>query len=176
MLPNYYEKTNKDIKKFTYFEYLTKKTQCYTFYAMDWLAQINFFNHYLNNRVMFVTGSTGTGKSTQVPKLLLYSLKSLDYKQSGKVVNTQPRITPTIENADRIASELGVQLKAPNADFNNEQTKTTNYQVQFKYQNDNHTKQSCPHLTLKISTDGTLFVDIVKNPLIKEQVYSKDKN
>jgi hypothetical protein len=169
------EKTNKDIKKFTYFEYLTKKTQCYTFYAMDWLAQINFFNHYLNNRVMFVTGSTGTGKSTQVPKLLLYSLKSLDYKQSGKVVNTQPRITPTIENADRIASELGVQLKAPNADFNNEQTKTTNYQVQFKYQNDNHTKQSCPHLTLKISTDGTLFEEIVKNPLIKEQVYSKDK-
>lgn len=169
------EMTNKDIKNYTYFEYLIKKTQCYTFYAMDWLAQINFFNHYLNNRVMFVTGSTGTGKSTQVPKLLLYSLKSLDYKQNGKVVNTQPRITPTIENADRIASELGVQIKAPNEEFNNEQTKTKNYQVQFKYQNDNHTIQSYPYLTLKISTDGTLFEEIIQNPLIKSQVFSKDK-
>ena len=169
------EKTNKDIKSYTYFEYLTTKTQFYTFYAMDWLAQINFFNHYLNNRVMFVTGSTGTGKSTQVPKLLLYSLKSLDYKQNGKVVNTQPRITPTISNADRIASELGLQINAPNPDFNNELTKTRNFQVQFKHQKENHVKKSCPYLTLKISTDGTLFEEIVKNPLIKNQVYEKDK-
>ncbi len=169
------EKTNKDIKEMSYFEYLTNKTQCYTFYAMDWLAQINFFNHYLNNRIMFVTGSTGTGKSTQIPKLLLYSLKSLDYKQNGKVVNTQPRVTPTISNAERIASELGIQINSPNTDFNNEITKTRNFQVQFKHQKDNHVKKSCPYLTLKISTDGTLFEEIVKNPLIKNQVYEKDK-
>lgn len=169
------EKTNKDIKELTYFEYLINNTQCYTFYAMDWLAQINFFNHYLNNRIMFVTGSTGTGKSTQVPKLLLYSLKSLDYKQNGKVVNTQPRVTPTISNAERIASELGLQINSPNSEFDNEQTKTRNFQVQFKHQKDNHVKKSCPYLTLKISTDGTLFEEIVKNPLIKNQVYEKDK-
>ncbi len=169
------EKTNVDIKKLTYFEYLINKTQFYTFYAMDWLAQINFFNHYLNNRIMFVTGSTGTGKSTQVPKLLLYSLKCLDYKQNGKVVNTQPRVAPTTANATRIANELGLQINAPNPDFNNELTKTRNFQVQFKHQKNNHVKKSCPYLTLKISTDGTLFEEIVKNPLIKNQVYEKDK-
>lgn len=169
------KKNNKDIKNYTYFEYLTTETPCYAFYAMDWLAQINFFNHYLNNRIMFVTGSTGTGKSTQVPKLLLYSLKSLDYKQSGKVINTQPRITPTTSNAKRVANELGLQIYAPNPDFNNEETKTTNFQVQFKHQAENHVKISCPYLTLKIATDGTLFEEIVKNPLIKNQVYEKDK-
>ena len=142
---------------------------------MDWLAQINFFNHYLNNRIMFITGSTGTGKSTQVPKLLLFSLKSLDYKQNGKIINTQPRRSPTTSNAESISSQLGLQIEAPNADFSNEKTKTTNFQVQFKHQKDNHIKQNCSHLTLKIATDGTLLEEILKNPLVKNQVFSKDK-
>ena len=57
---------------------------------------------------MYVTGSTGTGKSTQVPKLLMYALKMIDYKDNGSIICTQPRIPPTINNAERISLELVV--------------------------------------------------------------------
>ena len=67
-----------DYKK-SYFDFLTSD-QIWTFtYAMNWVSQINFYHHYINNRVIFVTGSTGVGKSTQVPILLMYSQKMLDY-------------------------------------------------------------------------------------------------
>jgi hypothetical protein len=53
-----------------YMDILTEKLINYTFYANDWVSQLNFFNHYINHSIMYVTGSTGTGKSTQVPKLV----------------------------------------------------------------------------------------------------------
>jgi hypothetical protein len=66
-----------------YFELLRTDQSWYSFYAMDWLGQINFFHHYINHRVLFVTGATGQGKSTQVPKLLMYASKAYDYKNNG---------------------------------------------------------------------------------------------
>ena len=156
----------------TYFDLITEEQKWYTFYAMDWITQINFFNHYINNRIMFVTGATGQGKSTQVPKLLLYGLKMIDYKSIGKIVCTQPRIGPTTENASRIANELGLQI---NKDDKKGKIETSNYQVQFKYSEGNHINNSCNHLTLKICTDGSLLEDIINNPLIKDQIFTKDK-
>ena len=71
-----------------------------SFFAMDWLSQIGFFNHFIFNQVIYSTGATGQGKSTQVPKLLLYSflfllinLKktkfSLDRSNGGSGLNEQ---------------------------------------------------------------------------------------
>ena len=70
---------------------------------MDWMSQINFYNHYINHNIIYVTGGTGTGKSTQVPKLLMYSLKMYDYKNNGQIICTQPRISPTEGNAKWIS-------------------------------------------------------------------------
>lgn len=147
----------------------------YSFYANDWISQLNFFNHYINKSIIYVTGSTGTGKSTQVPKLTLYGLKMYDYKLNGMVICTQPRIPPTEENANRIASEMGVELNYTK--INREKYNTDNYYLQYKHKKGEHLKDNCSHLVLRMVTDGTLLEDLIKNPLLKETYKDKkEKN
>ena len=87
----------------------------YHFYAMNWVSQINFFHRYMNNRVILVTGSTGVGKSTQIPRLLMYALKVIDYKNDGKILCSQPRLAPTRNSAITISYQMGVPI------YNNKQ-------------------------------------------------------
>ncbi len=148
--------------EFSYFDF-TKDQEWPVFYAMDWISQISFFQHYIYHQVLYVTGATGQGKSTQVPKLLLYALKAIDYKSNGKVACTQPRVPPTVENATRIADELGVPIQQTtnNSAF---KAKTNNYWLQYKYQNDFHTNDKKLHGYLRIMTDGTLLEELKSNP------------
>jgi len=136
----------------------------YLFYANDWVSLLNFFNHYINHSIIYVTGSTGTGKSTQVPKLTLYALKMYDYKLNGKVVCTQPRIVPTQDNAKRIAKEMGLNIIETKKKLD---YKTNNYYLQYKHNKDKHTKEMCSHLTLKMVTDGSLLTELIQYPLLK---------
>ncbi len=173
---NYYitNKPYKELKKygkFTYDEILTEAMVHYTFYANDYISMLNFFNHYINHSIMYVTGSTGTGKSTQVPKLTMYCLKMYDYKNTGKIICTQPRIPPTQDNAKRISKELGVDI-VYNDSITNVEYKTDQYYVQYKHQKDNHIKNNCNHLTLKMVTDGTLLEELITNPFMKERAKS----
>jgi hypothetical protein len=149
-----------------YYNSLTKNLVHYTFYGNDYISQINIFNHYINHQIIYVTGGTGTGKSTQVPKLLMYCLKMYDYNNTGKTICTQPRISPTEGNAKRIADELGVNIVVDGL-------KTDNYHLQYKDQKDKHVKESCEHLTLRFVTDGTLLEELVNNPYLKEQIKTK---
>ena len=157
-----------------YFDFTISSNQkWYRFYAMDWLTQIKFFHKFIYNQVLYVTGATGQGKSTQVPKLLLYALKMIDYKENGKIICTQPRIPPTIENAETISLQLGVPIIQPN--YNNSQKlNTSNYYIQYKYQEDSHTLNS-NKFNLKIVTDGTLFVELKNNIFMKEKIPTGDK-
>ena len=152
-----------------YFKCLIEENDWYKFYAMDWLCQFNFFHHYLNHQVLYITGATGQGKSTQVPKLLLYAMKMLDYKENGKIICTQPRIPPTIGNSDRISFELGVPMieLSNNSD---EKIKTNNYYIQFKYQMDAHTNVNIHYNSLQICTDGTLYEQLRSNPTMMKQI------
>lgn len=136
-------------------------------YAMDWISQISFFHRYINNRVIYVTGGTGVGKSTQVPKLLLYALKMLDFKSNGKIACTQPRIPPTKNSAIAISSQMGIPITMYNASVDSE-IKSNNYHIQYKYKEKSHDmKQN--GLILKIMTDGTLETQL-RNPLMKKMV------
>ena len=157
-----------------YFDLLIKDQLWYSFYAMDWLAQINFFHHYINHRIMLVTGATGQGKSTQVPKLLIYALKAFEFKNNGKVVCTQPRIPPTTGNSERISEELGLPISQI-SNKSKDKVRTNNFHVQMKHSMDSHVKKNCPHLTLKILTDGTLLEELKQNPLMKETVEKNKK-
>lgn len=134
-------------------------------YAMDWISQIGFFHRYINNRVMYVTGSTGVGKSTQVPKLLLYALKMIDYNPNGKIVCTQPRVPPTVGNAKTISSQMGVPIEQYNDKFKKE-LPTNNFNIQYKYKNGEHTNR-ISGLALKIVTDGSLYEELKSNPILK---------
>jgi hypothetical protein len=139
---------------------------------MDWISQISFFQHYIYHQVMYVTGATGQGKSTQVPKLLLYALKAIDFKSNGKVVCTQPRVTPTVGNATRIADELGLPIEQT-ANSSPFKIKTSNYWVQFKHQKDSHINNRSLHSFLRIVTDGTLLEELKSNPTLFEKVNDK---
>jgi hypothetical protein len=164
---------NDKYEELFYFDVITDKHNWSTIYAMDWISQINFFKHYIFHQIMYVTGATGQGKSTQVPKLLLYSLKCIDYKYNGKVICSQPRIAPTIDNATRIAEELGVPIEET-TNLSTHKIKTDNYHVQYKYQKGEHIMANYSSLT--IITDGTLYPEIIKNPTLKTTIKDKIKN
>ena len=156
-------------KEESYFKCLVESNDWYKFYAMDWLCQINFFHHYINHNILYITGATGQGKSTQVPKLLLYSMKMLDYKEKGKIICTQPRIPPTIGNSDRIAFELGVPMLEL-SNNSQDKIKTSNYYIQFKYQMDSHVNESTHYNSLQICTDGTLYEQLRSNPTMMQKI------
>lgn len=152
-----------------YVNYLKSKDGVwYNAYALDWISQINFFHKYLNNRIIYVTGSTGVGKSTQIPKLLLYSMKAIDYNEHGRMVCTQPRTTPTRKNAERIAIELGVPIKR----IDNE--KQNNY-IQYKFRGSNVQVKDINNLLLRMETDGTFSAEI-RNMLLKKTIQDNNNN
>lgn len=151
---NYVDRKTKISSKIHYFEYNTKNPW-YTLYAHSWISQINFFHRYLNNRIIFATGSTGVGKSTQVPKLFMYALKAIDYKNFGSVVCTQPRKTPTEKGALTVSSELGVPID--NGELAH---------VQFKHKSDSYVRD-VDGLVLKFVTDGSLIQELT-NPVFKD--------
>jgi hypothetical protein len=162
-------------KEIDYFDVISEQHEWHISYAMDWISQISFFRHYIFHQIMYVTGSTGQGKSTQVPKLLLYALKCIDYKYNGKVICTEPRIQPTINNATRIAEELGVPIEET-SNLSNIKIKTDNYYVQYKHQNNNHIMKYTNYNTLKIVTDGTLYNEMINSPTLKVTNNDKIKN
>jgi hypothetical protein len=144
-----------------------------TTYAMDWISQIGFFHRYINNRVMFVTGSTGVGKSTQIPKLLLYALKMIDYNTQGKIVCTQPRQAPTSGNAKIVSIQMGVPIEKYNSKFN-KQLPTNDFYLQYKFKGGSHIKKT-NGLMLKIVTDGSLYQELKSSPILKQSKMN-DKN
>jgi len=150
-----------------YFEVLTSEQSWPFFYAMNWVSQINFFHHYMNNRIMYVTGATGVGKSTQVPKLLMYSLKMLDYNSNGKIICTQPRVSPTVGNAKNISREMGVPINEYNEQYDKD-IFTSNYYVQYKHQTEEHTENTGSFL--RIVTDGTLYEEMKRSPFMTRSV------
>jgi hypothetical protein len=150
-----------------YFKVISEDQEWVTFYAMNWISQISFFQHYIFHQVLYVTGATGQGKSTQVPKLLLYSTKMYDYNLKANIICTQPRKTPTIDNSIRIAEELGVPIDQV-SNNSNIRIKTDNYYIQYKYEGGDHTKKNNNHSVLKIVTDGTLLELIRLNPTLKK--------
>lgn len=160
----------------SYFDVLTSEFSWQFVYAMNWVSQINFFHHYLNNRVIYVTGSTGVGKSTQIPKLLSYAQKMLDYNYRGKIVITQPRIEPVIANANTISRELGVPIREYSRDYKNN-VYTNNYYVQYKYSDASHTKKI--ESFIRIVTDGILLNEILQSPFLTRSIpdnYAVDIN
>jgi len=159
----------------SYFKLMEKEQLWFSFYAMDWLAQISFFQHYIYHRVLYITGATGQGKSTQVPKLLMYALKAYEFNSQGKVICTQPRIPPTEGNSSRISAELGLPINGE-PKKGNYKVKTNNFYVQMKHQYNDHLKNNCPHLTLQIVTDGTLYEQLKSNPLMKETIFKGNRN
>jgi len=131
--------------------------------AYNWISQLGFVHKFINTRVTFVTGATGAGKTTQIPKLYMYYLKALDYKNNGTVVCTQPRIEPVDSSSSGISMSLGVPI-------NLNKKPTDHFYIQKEYKDPKGEKKhsrNVDHLMLKFVTDGLILTKISDNPLLK---------
>ncbi len=92
---------------------------------------------------MIVAGETGSGKTTQLPKICLaLGRGEPGSKGGGMIGHTQPRRIAARSVAERIAEELGTELG-----------ETVGYQVRFT---DRTSKQS----RVKVMTDGILLAEL----------------
>ncbi|MDR2703042.1 MAG: DEAD/DEAH box helicase, partial [Cellulomonadaceae bacterium] len=94
------------------------------------------------NQVVIVAGETGSGKTTQIPKILL----ELGRGRAGQIGHTQPRRIAARSVAERIAAELDTPLG-----------QIVGYQVRF-------TDQSSDKTLVKVMTDGILLAQLQRDP------------
>ncbi|MFA6162935.1 MAG: ATP-dependent RNA helicase HrpA [Methylobacter sp.] len=98
------------------------------------------------NQVVIVCGETGSGKTTQLPKICL----SLGRGAAGFIGHTQPRRIAARTVADRIAEELGEPMG-----------KSVGYKIRF---NDKTHAESL----VKLMTDGILLAESQNDPYLNQ--------
>ena len=94
-----------------------------------------------DHQVVIVAGETGSGKTTQLPKICL----ELGRGVTGQIGHTQPRRIAARTVAERIASELGTELGT-----------TVGYKVRF-------TDTSSDSTLVKVMTDGILLTEMQRD-------------
>ena len=144
----------------------------YTATAYNWIAQLGFCHKFINNRINFITAATGAGKSTEVPKLYLYYLKSIDRIDNGTVIVTVPRKNV----AEGVSSYISKQMALPYEVYDSEDNKTTstNYTVQYKHSGSKHIKNGA-FPKIRFVTDGSVILDM-NNPMLRSVKINKKGN
>ncbi|WP_127841359.1 DUF3418 domain-containing protein [Actinomyces wuliandei] len=100
-----------------------------------------------DHQVVVVAGETGSGKTTQLPKICL----GLGRGVAGMIGHTQPRRIAARSVAERIASELGTPIGRDGV---------VGYQVRF-------TEETGPTTLVKLMTDGILLAEIQSDPMLE---------
>src|SRR5580692_2565759 len=98
-----------------------------------------------DHQVVVIAGETGSGKTTQIPKICLELGRGVD----GQIGHTQPRRLAARTVAERIAEELGSPLG-----------ETVGYQVRF-------TDVSADDTLIKLMTDGILLTELARDRQLK---------
>lgn len=101
--------------------------------------------------MVIIAGETGSGKTTQIPKICLELGRGLPVQRGGRmrrrlIGHTQPRRIAAHTIAERLAEETGTQLG-----------QTIGYQVRF-------TDRVGPHTRVKVMTDGILLAELRRDP------------
>ena len=96
------------------------------------------------NQVVVVEAETGSGKTTQLPKMLL----EIGCGVAGEIAHTQPRRIATRAAATRLAVELGVPLGT-----------LVGYQIRFEQRADAGT-------LVRVATDGIILAQLAHDPLL----------
>src|SRR5690625_3286859 len=99
-----------------------------------------------DNQVVIVAGETGSGKTTQLPKICM----ELGRGVMGTIGHTQPRRLAARTVAERIAEEVGTPLG-----------ETVGYKVRF-------TDSSSSNTLVKLMTDGILLAEIQHDRMLRQ--------
>ena len=102
-----------------------------------------------DHQVVIVSGETGSGKTTQLPKICM----QLGRGVAGMIGHTQPRRLAARSVANRIAHELGQTV-------GRERGQVVGYQVRF-------TDEVGPTTLVKLMTDGILLAEIQSDPMLR---------
>ena len=102
------------------------------------------------HQVLIVCGETGSGKTTQLPKMCLSLARGIGAGGSGLIGHTQPRRLAATSTAKRIAEELHSNLGD-----------VVGYKIRF--QDRLHEGAS-----VKLMTDGILLAETQTDPLLKQ--------
>ena len=103
----------------------------------------------LAHQVVIVCGETGSGKTTQLPKLLLTLGRGRGAGGKGWIGHTQPRRIAASSVAKRIAQELNTPLG-----------EHVGFKVRFQ-------DRLSPGASVKLMTDGILLAETQTDPLLK---------
>ncbi|MBJ9595686.1 ATP-dependent RNA helicase HrpA [Burkholderia seminalis] len=101
------------------------------------------------HQVVIVCGETGSGKTTQLPKICLDLGRGLGAGGTGLIGHTQPRRLAASSTGRRIAEELGTPFG-----------EVVGYKVRF-------TDNLAPGASVKLMTDGILLAETQTDPLLK---------
>ncbi|MBM3687114.1 MAG: ATP-dependent RNA helicase HrpA [Actinobacteria bacterium] len=101
-----------------------------------------------DHQVVVVAGETGSGKTTQVPKMLLEVLASSE-SSGPRIAHTQPRRIAARAVAERLADELGTTVGAG-----------VGYRVRF-------TDRTREDTAITVMTDGVLLASIRRDRLLR---------
>ncbi|MBN2284157.1 MAG: ATP-dependent RNA helicase HrpA [Deltaproteobacteria bacterium] len=107
-------------------------------------ARNEIVNAIRNHRVIVVTGETGSGKTTQIPKMCLEAGRGGD----GMIGCTQPRRIAAVTVSRRIAEELG---EPPG--------RSVGYKIRFE-------DRTNPLNCIKVMTDGVLLMETQADPFL----------
>lgn len=97
------------------------------------------------NGVVILAGETGSGKTTQIPKMCLAAGRGVN----GRIACTQPRRVAALSVSRRVAEELGVQWGR---------------EVGCKIRFNDHTSNDT---VIKFLTDGMLLAEVQGDPLLR---------
>ncbi|SEL05459.1 ATP-dependent RNA helicase HrpA [Nonomuraea pusilla] len=99
-----------------------------------------------DHQVVIIAGETGSGKTTQIPKICL----ELGRGVRGLIGHTQPRRIAARTVAERVAEELGTELG-----------EVVGYKVRF-------TDQASDRTLVKLMTDGILLAELQNDRLLEQ--------
>ncbi len=110
-----------------------------------------------DNQVVIVAGATGSGKTTQIPKIAL----ELGRGRDGQIGHTQPRRIAARTVADRIAEEINAEhTDSAGVTRRGKLGGIVGYQVRF-------TDESSESTLIKVMTDGILLAQIQRDPQLR---------
>ncbi|MFA5257093.1 MAG: ATP-dependent RNA helicase HrpA [Opitutales bacterium] len=99
-----------------------------------------------DNQVLIIAGETGSGKTTQLPKMLLEAGCGV----GGRIACTQPRRVAALSVSRRVAEELGVEWG-----------RQVGAKIRF-------TDKTAEDTMIKFATDGMLLSEVQSDPLLTE--------